>query len=221
MSDRELHPSEIAKNEAITQGAIAERHYYEERVRLLRLEREAASRKNEDETAANERHNVYMFDQEVNNATVRTCIKQLLAWSRQRPGCDIEIIVNSPGGDIFEGLALVDSILYLRQMGHHVTTIAIGKAASMGGVLMQAGDTRVMGKHSLMLIHEGSLGAIGDFGKVVDRVKLMEKLHKRILGLFVERSNVSERFIRNRWERQDWWLTADDCLKHGFIDVIR
>jgi ATP-dependent protease ClpP protease subunit len=104
---------------------------------------------------------------------------------------------------------------------HTINTIGYGMAASMGGVILQVGTTRAMGSNALMLLHEGSMGAIGDFGKVEDRVALMKLMHQRILALFVERSNVSKRFITSKSHRTDWYLTADECLKHSFVDTIR
>lgn len=185
----------------------------------IALDREQHKRTKE--LSADEFHHTYLFDNEVNAASVKACISQLATWSRQDSKCDIEIQINSPGGEIFSGFALIDFVRDLRRSGHHVTTLAIGKAASMGGVILQAGDTRVMGANALMLIHEGSLGAVGDFGEVEDRIALMKLMHGRILDLFAERSKVSKRFIQTHWKRKDWWLTADECLKHGFIDEVR
>jgi len=164
---------------------------------------------------------VYVFDKQVEESSVKLCIQQLVNWSRQDPGCKIEIQINSPGGSIIDGFALIDFIRGLRENGHEVTMIAYGYAASMAGVLLQAADRRLMGKHALMLIHEGSLGAIGDFGKVEDRLKLMKMMHDKILALFTERAKLSAGQIRSRWERKDWWLTAEEALKHGFVDEIR
>lgn len=190
----------------------------------IELEREQEKRR--DELAANEHHRVYVFDSEVNDSSVKRCIDQLVTWHRQDPECEIEIQVNSPGGAIFAGFALIDFIRGLREQGHKITMVTYGMAASMGGVLLQAADVRVMGANAFLLIHEGSMGAIGDFGDVEDRVELMGQMHERILTLFEERARpinpkTTKTFIKNRWKRKDWWITADDAKKLGFVDEVR
>jgi ATP-dependent protease ClpP protease subunit len=94
-------------------------------------------------------------------------------------------------------------------------------AASMAGVILQAGTTRTMGKNAFLLLHEGSMGASGDFGSVEDRVKFMKLLHEHILDLFAGRATVTKAFIRKNWNRTDWWMSSDEALKHGFVDEIK
>src|SRR3954463_9547536 len=84
----------------------------------LALERDVQER--EDELAANAHHKVYIFDSEVSDSAVKKCINQLTTWSRQEPDCEIEIQVNSPGGVIFAGFALIDFIRDLRSKGHKI-----------------------------------------------------------------------------------------------------
>jgi ATP-dependent Clp endopeptidase proteolytic subunit ClpP len=218
---KEPHPSEIARNDAERDHLLAQARKEIAYAEKAELELAKARRAEQAELAKNEHHFLYVFDQEVSASSVKSCISQLATWHRQYPECAIEIQLNSPGGSIFDGLALIDFVRDLRVKGHHITIVTIGMAASMAGVILQAADTRVMGHNALMLIHEGSLGAVGDFGKVEDRVKLMKQLHERILALFVERSKVSKGFITRHWQRRDWWLSAEECLKHGFIDEVR
>lgn len=188
------------------------------------LDREQEKRANE--LAANERNRVYVFDSDVSESAVKRCITQLTAMARQEPGCAIELQINSPGGSIFDGFALIDFLRDLRKNGHQITVVGFGMVASMAGVILQAADRRVMGANSLLLIHEGSLGAVGDFGKVEDRVKLMGIMHARILELFESRAKpinakTTKAFIKRNWQRKDWWMTANDALKLGFVDEVR
>lgn len=190
----------------------------------LDLEREKEKR--DKELLENDRFKVYLFDSEVSDGSVKKCIAQLTQWHRQDPGCDIEIKVNSPGGSILAGFELIDFIRDLRNEGHTVTMVAYGMAASMAGVLLQAADHRVMGENAFLLIHEGSLGAIGDWGDVEDRVELMQMFHKRILGLFEARAKpinkkTTTTFIKNRWKRKDWWIPSEEALKLGLVDEVR
>jgi ATP-dependent protease ClpP protease subunit len=172
------------------------------------------------ELARDEFHKVYIFDENVTDDSVKDCIRQLTTWSRQDPGCDIEIQVNTSGGSIFAGFALVDFIRGLRNSGHEVTAVVYGMAASMGGVLLQAADKRIMGENAFMLIHEGSMFTGGDFGNLEDDMKLYGKLHDRILSLLTSRSKVSPADVKKAWKRTNWWLDAAECLDRGFIDEV-
>ena len=170
-------------------------------------------------------HHSYTFDSEVSERSVKTCIQTLTAWHRDDPGCDITVYLNSPGGDIVAGFALIDFIVDLRKQGHYVRTVALGMAASMSAVILQAGDERVMGSNALLLIHEGSLGAVGSFGEVEDRVKLMEKLHGRIFHLFAERASVlnpktTAAYLKKQSKRTDWWLDSSEALELGIVDSV-
>lgn len=235
MSDasRPIHESEVEKNlaerdfyaaQARKEAALAEKEATDAQIKRINLAK--ALRDEATELAKNIHHKVYVFDAAVGEASVKMCINQLVSWSRQYPACEIEIQLNSPGGSIFDGFALIDFLRSMQERDHKITITVLGMAASMAGVILQAADTRVMGANALMLIHEGSLGASGDFGHVEDRMKLMRLMHERILTLFEERARpintkVTKRFIRSRWERKDWWLTGEDCLKLGFVDEVR
>jgi ATP-dependent Clp protease protease subunit len=219
-------PAKARKYEAEADLARAEAREMNAQADLAEMNLEREKEKRDKEKAANERHRVYVFDSDVTASSVKKCMDQLTTWSRQHPGCEIEIQINSPGGSIFDGFALIDFIRDLREHDHHVTMVALGMAASMAGVLLQAADTRVIGANCFMLIHEGSLGAIGDFGDVEDRVQLMGQMHDRILALFEERATpinpkTTKQFIRRRWQRKDWWFPGHEALKLGFVDQVR
>lgn len=170
--------------------------------------------------ATNERHCVYLFNSVVGEGSVNLCIDQLTIWSRTKPKEPITIVFNSPGGAIVPGMALFDFIQELRRSGHYMTTKALGMAASMAGILLQAGDERVIGKEAWVLLHEASFGAGGKIGEVEDVVEWVKKVQKRILAIFAERSNLSKTQIERRWKRKDWWLSSNDCMKFGFVDKV-
>lgn len=187
---------------------------------MLALDAAKAERVARAELAKDEHHRVYVFDQVVGDKTVTACIHKLAEWSRNDPGCDIEIIFNSPGGSVIDGMALYDYICQVKRKGHTVTTNTLGMAASMAGVLLQVGDVRQMGSESYLLIHEASFTAGGSFGKVEDEVQFVKKIQERILAIFAAKSTLTARQIQTRWSRRDWWLSSDESLKLGFIDEI-
>jgi len=242
MADRELTPKEIAANVAKAEAEAAkakaeteklrfeaERARYDAETILIELERERHKRSKE--LASDEHHHVYRFADGVTANSVEKCMAQLTAWHRlphegKKP-CAMTIIFNSPGGSVISGMALFDHIQELRQAGHYITIVGQGMAASMAGILLQAGDRRVLTAESWLLIHEGSFGAVGSVAEVEDTVEWVRQIQERILNIFAARSQasgckspLSKTQIKNRYKRKDWWLSSDDALKHGFIDEI-
>lgn len=183
-----------------------------------RMQVAQATRKEEEELASNRYHQVYAFGNDVSFTSVDHCITRLSQWHRNQPGCDIEIIFTSPGGDVIAGMQLFDYVQYLRNSGHHVTTVALGWAASMAGILLQAGDERVMGREAYILIHEVSASAIGKFGEMEDELKFVRKIQKRILDIFAARAKVSRSYLEQHWKRKDWWVDSEEALQLGLID---
>lgn len=204
--------TKVAELKAQTEALILER---ERITHDLAKEKEAARLYDDDH------QRVYRFLDGVGAGSVKDCIGSLTRWSRIDPGCNITIIFDSPGGSILDGFHLFDTILELRRTGHHITTIAQGMAASMAGVLLQAGDKRVMSESAALLIHEAAFGVMGSYGKIEDQVEFVKKLQKRILRIFADRSNMTEEEIENKWHRKDWWMMADEALEHGFCDEVR
>lgn len=178
-------------------------------------------RKRDLELATDEYSHVYRILGGISSDSVKSCIEVLSKWSRLNKNCEITIILQSPGGEIVSGMALFDFLMYLRSKGHRIVTIGQGYAASMAGILLQAGDVRILGKESYLLIHEAQFGAVGSYGEVEDRLEWIKKIHERILNIFAERSNLSKAQIKKKWSRKDWWMDSDDAYKFGFIDEIK
>lgn len=210
--EKALAEAEAAK--ATARKTIADAEYAE-----LTLERER--RKEKSELAKDQHHHVYLFDESVGAASVKKCITTLSEWDRLDPHCDIEIVFDSPGGSVIDGMHLWDFLSMIKSRGHKLTTVALGMAASMAGILLQAGDVRVLGKESYLLIHEVSFGAGGKIGEVEDEVAFVKKIQGRVLDIFAARSKMSRSAIASKWRRRDWWLDSSEALKHGFVDELR
>lgn len=147
-------------------------------------------------------------------------IENLEHWERRDPGGDITIRINSPGGSVFDGLALFDTIMRLRRKGHHVTTHGLGMIASMATILMQAGDTRILDANSWFMIHELSSGGMGKTSDMEDDLKLMKRLQDRALDIYAERASLTKTQIARRWKRKDDWMSAQEAVKFGFADRV-
>ncbi|MDP9396952.1 MAG: Clp protease ClpP [Actinomycetota bacterium] len=184
------------------------------------IELAEATRRDADARAEASRQLTYTFYADVGEDSVRTAMQTLGAWARREPGKPITIVLNSPGGRVLDGLALYDFLQRLRAAGHRLRIEVLGRAASMGGVLLQAGDERVIGANAFLLIHEISGGAEGRSSEIGDRIEFFDLMEKRLLDILAARSTMSPRQIRSRWQRKDWWLGAEDAVALGFADAI-
>lgn len=163
---------------------------------------------------------IFTFYAPIMEGAVSKCMVDLGNWSRRFPGQDITVVFNSPGGSVTDGFALYDFLSELKRRGHFLTTKAIGMAASMGAIVLQAGDKRIIGRNSFLMIHEISAGTDGSLSQLEDNVKLFQKFQSKGLNILSERSSLSKAQIKTRWRRKDFWLDAEDSLKYGFVDEI-
>src|SRR4051794_2325290 len=184
------------------------------------VELDALRRRELDWAAEAARSHVYTFYSGVDAESVRECMAELGLWSRRDPGSPITVVFNSPGGSVLDGLALFDYLRQLRQAGHHVTTIALGRAASMGAVLLQAGDRRLIGENAFMLVHEVSHLSAGKVSEREDNVDFTRRLQKRLLTILASRSTLTEVQIARRWARKEWWLDAAEAVELGLADAV-
>lgn len=214
-------PALIKKLEADARKLSAEARTYEIEGEMGELQLAGAIRIERDRLAANRYHHVFNYLGSIDQTSVAACMEQLTIWNRVDPGCDIEIVFNSPGGSVMSGMALFDHIRDIRKAGHKVTTVSQGYAASMAGILIQAGDVRVIGKESYVLIHEISTGAVGKIGEIEDVVEFTHKIQDRVLDIFAERSKKKAAYYAKHWKRKDWWLDSTECLEIGFVDEVR
>lgn len=228
-----LHASEIDKlnaeaEAARAQAALAQAQSREAIVKAVKAELELNKAHEDEQTRINSdaHHRLYQFNGQVADASVNACMGSLRVWDRIDPTCDIEIILNSPGGGVIAGMALFDLIVRLSLRGggtHHITVGSQGWAASMGGILLQSGDRRWIGRQSYLMIHELSAGTSGKIGEMKDDVKWYEAVCDRVVNIFVDRSlgKITRKKFVDSWTRTDWWLSSDESLKFGFVDEIR
>lgn len=161
----------------------------------------------------------HLFDG-VDDATVYDLMHRMDTWSAIHPNVPITFCINCPGGSVISGNALFDFLLELRRRGHHLTTKCIGMAASMGGILFQAGDERVITPRSWVLIHEVQGIVAGSFSEMEDDMRFNERLQEQALAILVERSTLSKRAIKAKWRKKDWWIDSAEAIKFGFADRI-
>ncbi len=145
-------------------------------------------------------------------------IAQLLFLEAEDPDRDISLYINSPGGVVTSGLAIYDTMQYLRAP---VSTICIGMAASMGSVLLAAGakGKRYSLPNSRIMIHQGSGGFRGATPDVLIQVKELEDLNKRLHGILAKHTGQTAKKVAADTER-DNFMSPEDAKAYGIIDEV-
>lgn len=213
--------ADVARTVAETEKLKAETRKAEAEALVSEIEARAEYRKREREKAGDEENYLYRFAGEVSKNSVTNCMKKLTQWSRLKPKCDIEVVFSSPGGSIIDGFELFDFIQDLRSRGHHITTGTLGMAASMAGILLQAGDTRWVGGQAWVMIHRAAFGAFGKTYEVEDEVEFVKRIEERILEIFTSRSKLTKQKIKKNWDRKDWWISSDEAVELNLVDEVR
>lgn len=163
---------------------------------------------------------IIFLSEDVNSASASLVVAQLLFLDAEDPGKDIYLYINSPGGSITDGMAIYDTIQYIKS---DVCTICVGLAASMGSVLLAAGTKgkRYALPNSEVLIHQPLIGG-GLSGQTTEikihadhMVRTREKLNK----ILSERTGQSIETIEKDTER-DHYMTAVEAKEYGLIDEI-
>jgi ATP-dependent Clp endopeptidase proteolytic subunit ClpP len=190
-------------------------------VEFGRLKIEEASRTLALEKAQGAESRVLTFDGEVTDDTVTKAIRVMDVWSRATPGCDIKILLTSPGGGVLAGLRFVDFVHELKDRGHKVTIKVMGYAMSMGATILQAGSERTITPNAWVLIHETQTSDLsGNFTQITEASKQIQRYQDQTLSILASRSSLSKNQIKNRWKNKDWFLNAQEALNHGFVDRI-
>lgn len=131
----------------------------------------------------------------------------------------IEIEINTPGGSVFEGQRIYNALREMSARGVEITATVNGLAASMGSVILMAGDKRRMTAGSRVMIHEASTIAAGDARALKQQADLLESISAEIAGIYAERTGIDEDEIR-KMMIDETWMTADEAKANGFVDVI-
>ena len=164
---------------------------------------------------------IIMLAEDVNPTSANVIIAEMLFLESEDPDKEIHFYINSPGGSIVDGMAIVDTMNYIKCP---VSTICVGMAASMGSILLTCGEKgkRFATPNSEILIHQPLIGGNGLSGQTTDikihtdhLVKTREKMNK----LLSERTGQPIEKIMEDTER-DNYMTAEEALKYGLIDEI-
>lgn len=161
---------------------------------------------------------IIFLGEEVNEATANVIVAQLLHLANEDPDKDIQLYINSPGGVVYDGLAIYDTMQYIKP---DVQTIGLGLQASMGAFLLSSGakGKRFVLPNARVMIHQPSSGTQG---KVTDQeislreaMELKERLAKIIAG------NTGQKLDKVKADMErDYWMSADEALEYGVVDEV-
>ena len=143
---------------------------------------------------------------------------QLLFLESADSGKDIQIYINSPGGSVYAGLGIYDTMQYIRC---DVATICTGMAASMGAVILCAGEKgkRTALRHARVMIHQPMGGVGGQASDILITAGEIQKLKTELYDIITEHSGQSKEKV---WEDsdRDYWMRADEAKEYGMIDEV-
>ncbi len=155
---------------------------------------------------------------QVDDYTANVIQAQLLYLDSADPGKDISIYLNTPGGSVYAGLGIYDTMQFISS---DVATICTGMAASMGAVLLTAGakGKRSALKHSRIMIHQPMGGAQGQASDIEITAREIQKLKKELYTIIADHSgNPFERIEKD--SDRDYWMTAQEAKEYGMIDEV-
>lgn len=155
---------------------------------------------------------------EVNDQMSDIIIAQLLFLESEDPDKDIQFYINSPGGVVTSGLAIYDTMNYIKP---DVSTICIGQAASMAAVLLSSGTKgkRFSLPNSNIMIHQPSGGAQGQASDIVIQAEQIIKIKERLNKILADNTGQKLEKIEKDTDR-DFAMTAEEALKYGLIDQV-
>ncbi|MBQ2564627.1 MAG: ATP-dependent Clp endopeptidase proteolytic subunit ClpP [Oscillospiraceae bacterium] len=161
---------------------------------------------------------IVMLSEEVNDASASVIVAQLLFLEAQDPDKDIQFYINSPGGSVTSGLAIYDTMQYIKP---DVSTICIGMAASMGAFLLSSGakGKRIALPNSEIMIHQPSGGSQGQATDIQIQAEHILKIKKKLNEILAGNTGRSIEEIERDCER-DHFMSAEEAKEYGLIDKV-
>ena len=161
---------------------------------------------------------IVFLGEEVNATTASLVVAQLLYLEAQDPDKDIQFYINSPGGSVTDGMAIYDTMQYIKC---DVSTICIGMAASMGAFLLSSGakGKRFALPNAEIMIHQPSAGTQGQITDMAIHLKRLEIIKKRMNHILSENTGKPIEVVTADCER-DNFMSADEAVSYGIIDKV-
>jgi len=164
--------------------------------------------------------NVIMFGSVSQWSALSATKMQEVLQQAEKDGYEkVNLMINSPGGSIFEGLAIYN---ILKAHNLEIVGDVVGMAASMASALLMGCDSVRIGKGSRMMIHSGSSGVYGNASQILQHAKLLESLNLTIAELYADKVNETAEWVQENWMKDgmDSWFTAEQASKAGLVDEV-
>lgn len=161
---------------------------------------------------------IIFLGEEVTDHLASVIVAQLLFLESEDPEKDIHIYINSPGGAVTAGLAMYDTMQYIKP---DICTYCMGQAASMGSILLTAGTKgkRYILPHSRVMIHQPWGGFQGQVTDIEIHTKEMLNMKKSLIDIMAKHTGQSAKKLHTDMER-DYFMNAEDSVKYGIVDKI-
>ena len=161
---------------------------------------------------------IIFLSEEVNDATASLVVAQLLYLEAQDPDKDIQFYINSPGGSVTAGMAIYDTMQYIKC---DVATICVGMAASMGAFLLSAGTQgkRMALPNAEIMIHQPSAGTQGQITDMAIHMKRLQTIKDRMNRILADNTGKGVEEVTAACER-DNFMTAQEAMEFGIIDRV-
>ena len=161
---------------------------------------------------------IVFLAEEVNDTNASLIVAQLLYLEAQDPEKDIQLYINSPGGSVTAGMAIYDTMQYVKC---DVSTICVGMAASMGAFLLSSGakGKRIALPNAEIMIHQPSGGSQGQCTDIQIQAEQILKLKKKLNAILAENTGKDVETIERDCER-DHFMTAEEAKNYGLIDKV-
>lgn len=161
---------------------------------------------------------IVFLDGEIHDVNADMVVAQLLLLESQDPERDINLYINSPGGSVTAGLAVYDTMQYIKP---DVQTICMGQAASMGAILLAGGadGKRLALPSSRILIHQPWGGAQGQARDIDIRAREIVRLKRMLIDYFADKTGKTKKKIEKDMER-DYFMSSQEAVKYGIVDRI-
>nr|WP_291428587.1 ATP-dependent Clp protease proteolytic subunit [Deinococcus sp.] len=154
----------------------------------------------------------------IESQMANTIVAQLLLLDSQNPEQEIQMYINCPGGEVYAGLAIYDTMRYIKAP---ISTICVGIAMSMGSVLLMAGDKgkRMALPNSRIMIHQGSAGFRGNTPDLEVQAKEVLHLRDKLVGIYHEHTSLPHEKLMRDMER-DYFMSPEEAMGYGLIDSV-
>lgn len=165
------------------------------------------------------KHDTIVLHGELNEELCNRICKRLL-FLHFNKSKEINIILNSVGGEVYHGLLIYNTLEDLKKKGLKINVEARGLCASMGVWVLMGASTRTATKYTRFLLHETASFSYGKVSEMKEGVEELERLNDMLNEIVISRTKINAALLEKMTKKREWWLSATEALKYGIVDRI-